>query len=1496
MKNFTKINCAFMAKKKHFALLCALLCASVMGWADCYTATQNTSENSYPLTLTVEKLSDTQTKLSVTSTHSTITGVHSGSTCQNWGSGVVADGENIINNLHTGWNHDGNVWSRVINWETYPSGNLTFYLVMYRDNSVEGADIMSTTYSGIDASQSCSVVPSKPSPELSLNASSKTLEIDASAETFQIEPTKEAGSGAVSYVSSAEGVATVSSTGLVTAVAAGTATNTVSVAENDDFAADSKTLTVEVIDWPNKGWLQNGENAYKLHISPAMGGDGQRIENGNLWVGFPSAELGAMSITPNGGEGAWRTFAPSNFPGYRSQFTVVCQGTTYTFTVYRKFDGVNLAKGMPVNAGINPAGANGSNDGNINSRWQSAGARHYAEAGDMTEDWWYVDLGAVYSIDQIKILYERACATDYDLQTSPNGDSWVNIGSYNAQPNTKEDNDGAYEVYSITPAKNARYVRIFTRNGYSNLAYGFSMYEFEVYGEPAESYDMNVPVLESAAVSGTPTSSQVQIAVSASDTEDAVTIYRIKDISHGIDHNCTVAAGVITIDGLSEGTNYSFTVTALDAIGNQSNAIVVNVSTAADSTIPQEAAPVPSGTNKEIRPVYCDAFASILAHEFSFNGFDGSATLYSKKNISGDESAVHDLASKKFVIWGMYDNGDNAIIAQDGYHSASYLGIDASEMEYLHVDIWSLQACEGIDVRVNDQARSTKISHGGGGWQSYDLPLSEYEVSGDVAKRIDNVRWLKFLDMNTITGKVAIDNVYFWKNEGTIKSINVSVNSSTMGSAIARVGEDEVTSVDADTEVTFTATPNEGYDFAYWTINGNRVYTNPYALVITENTNAVATFEPIRTAYCSTPVTDVQESRTLYLTISRTENANEYKILFEGSADNKISGDNVYVGTTLALTNVNGESSYAFTQASGQWHVSSEGFGSAYITFTATDFRDISFVSKGVDLFRDNSAGGGDLSSFNAFPDASLIKWDATCADAAAPDLAAPTATPIGPKSVRLELSATDDIAAMLTYYINYKPTGDEGEGTNVVVVGTSGETTYKNITGLTSSVDYTFSITVSDGTNTSEPQSCSATPTMPTALVPPARPEMYVRSIYSDAYATILAADFGKKSFASNELTWEEMNVSDNHCLFYDLLPHEANAAFAIGGLNPGDIFVAQEAYQGDITEKDNRTTPDVSAMTHLHVDVWSNKATQYAEVQINGFKVGGIPLDGSGWQQFDLPLETFKASHLADLKDVKYINFVGLRTPNPEEIAIDNVYFYAVPANISFGDDAMDNTTTIADNANKYANVTINRNILADDTWYTLCLPFDMSAEKVSEVFGASTIATLVSSEDRGSLIHLNFNYVNAIQAGKPYLIKPGLDFVSGTTISNVTIQNVDPSAEGYKAIATHMHFQGTFDKIMLTGEDKRYVSANNELYSPNPDGGSKIGAFRCYFTIPDNSPLAGAPGKQARIVFGPQNATGIDLINDSSKSNGKLLINGVLYIIRDGNTYNTQGMLVE
>lgn len=225
-----------------------------------------------------------------------------------------------------------------------------------------------------------------------------------------------------------------------------------------------------------------------------------------------------------------------------------------------------------------------------------------------------------------------------------------------------------------------------------------------------------------------------------------------------------------------------------------------------------------------------------------------------------------------------------------------------------------------------------------------------------------------------------------------------------------------------------------------------------------------------------------------------------------------------------------------------------------------------------------------------------------------------------------------------------------------------------------------------------------------------------------------------------------------------------------------------------------------------------------------------------------------------------------------------------------LSFDDDATDNSDFIAAHHNEVANVTLNRTIAADNTWYTLCLPFDMSTEKVTEVFGSSKIAELKNSENRGSLIHLNFDYVNAIEAGHAYLFKPGNDFAAGTIIEGVTIKNVTPIVSGDEL----MHFQGTYDQTVLTADNIRFVADDDYLYSP-AEGGTTMGAFRCYFTIPAGSP-ASAPGMWARIVVGTQVETGMESVPASESYIQKVLRDGQLLIIRDGRTYNAQGGLMK
>ncbi len=678
-------------------------------------------------------------------------------------------------------------------------------------------------------------------------------------------------------------------------------------------------LQAYAIDWSSYGWLGNGgvdakfTNKIKATVDTDLGtGFINNLQTkssyASIHIAMPSAVFGAISLDAADYTLDGAGFFPhlDAFSKQENSFTVVCAGTTYTFTVYYA-DGEpedltdwNLARGKTSVSGKDAGGAfapSSANDNNTGSRWASgSGAQHYAAVGAAAEDWWYVDLGGFYSIDQIKILFETAAPTDYDLLISNNAVSWTIIGTYTEQPLTGNTSD-KYNVYDFSAdPKVGRYVKIFARAGYSDLAYGISMWEFEVYGNHAVVSDVTPPVITSATLSGGTTHNQVNLAVAGTDdTDGAVAEFHVVDDSKGVDQACTTVAGVIAVTGLSESTSYSFTVTALDAAGNESgNSIVVAATTTADLTVPSTAAPVPSGTNKEVRPIYSDAFASILEHSFDKDGFAGMP-LYQEKNIGGDKCLIYDRSggALTFTTWGMYDDGANAIIAQSAYRAAGKMGVDASEMEYLHVDIWSLQACATILIRINDGARTgdLRLSHDGTGWKSFDIPMSEFVAGAN----IDNVRWFKFEAFDAITGKVALDNVYFWKAAAGMKSVSATPNNVSMGTATVKQGGVAVSEVEDGTEVTFNAVANEGYVFVNWS-NGETSAT--FNATVDASMNLTANFRALGTTYCNTEMTS--SGHTIYVTMKRSDD-NEYKLIIRSNEELTNFGGTVLYKPTNTL-------------------------------------------------------------------------------------------------------------------------------------------------------------------------------------------------------------------------------------------------------------------------------------------------------------------------------------------------------------------------------------------------------------------------------------------------------------------------------------------------------------------------------------------------------------------------------------------------------------------
>jgi hypothetical protein len=108
--------------------------------------------------------------------------------------------------------------------------------------------------------------------------------------------------------------------------------------------------------------------------------------------------------------------------------------------------------------------ANLAIDGNVATRWASLEG---IDPQSIT-----VDLGAAYDIRRVKLVWENAYAKNYTLEASTDGNAWNEV--YNTTTG-----DGASDDITLTPVA-ARYVRL---NGTARgTTYGYSLYEFEVYG------------------------------------------------------------------------------------------------------------------------------------------------------------------------------------------------------------------------------------------------------------------------------------------------------------------------------------------------------------------------------------------------------------------------------------------------------------------------------------------------------------------------------------------------------------------------------------------------------------------------------------------------------------------------------------------------------------------------------------------------------------------------------------------------------------------------------------------------------------------------------------------------------------------------------------------------------------------------------------------------------------------------------------------------------
>lgn len=84
-------------------------------------------------------------------------------------------------------------------------------------------------------------------------------------------------------------------------------------------------------------------------------------------------------------------------------------------------------------------------------------------------------------------------------------------------------------------------------------------------------------------------------------------------------------------------------------------------------------------------------------------------------------------------------------------------------------------------------------------------------------------------------------------------------------------------------------------------------------------------------------------------------------------------------------------------------------------------------------------------------------------------------------------------------------------------------------------------------------------------------------------------------------------------------------------------------------------------------------------------------------------------------------------------------------------------------------YANVTLKRTVESSH-WNTFCVPFSLTADQITKYFGEGTLLRTYEGDFNNNIA--NFKVVDNIEAGKPYLLKPGNAVVENPTFEEVSI----------------------------------------------------------------------------------------------------------------------------
>lgn len=254
----------------------------------------------------------------------------------------------------------------------------------------------------------------------------------------------------------------------------------------------------------------------------------------------------------------------------------------------------------------------------------------------------------------------------------------------------------------------------------------------------------------------------------------------------------------------------------------------------------------------------------------------------------------------------------------------------------------------------------------------------------------------------------------------------------------------------------------------------------------------------------------------------------------------------------------------------------------------------------------------------------------------------------------------------------------------------------------------------------------------------------------------------------------------------------------------------------------------------TYLRLDKWYNNPGQInisvpnsalinsVTLGTNGYKIANLNANYRGREKI-IDVDANKTATVSTINSDN-ISFIekGGKSGDKSFITSITLTYTRPKLDATLDEKAFDAESTIKGIVGENKTLALNRTFNPSQL-YTMCLPFDLSKDMITGIFGKETKVYSYDGYQNGEL---SFSIVKEVKAGMPFLMRPEY-YVEQPTFAGVTVKSTSAQTVG----GGEWDLCGTFGSLELAADGTQlFLTAGGTLAKPKAES-RKMRGFRCY-----------------------------------------------------------------